>query len=89
MLPGGYLTLVIHNSPPGTGQSSCIMEATPGFLCLSDVSWFIICFSLHNGKGEESHSKFTKKLQVPHENYSTELLLAGEVSGEVSKVDML
>lgn len=41
---------IMHNTPPGAGHSGRIIEATPGFLGLGNMSWFIIYFSLHNGK---------------------------------------
>lgn len=57
MLPGDYLMLIMHNTPSSARQSGSIMEATPGFFCLSEVSWCIKCFSLHNEKGVSNYKE--------------------------------
>lgn len=61
---------IMHNTPPGAGHSGRIIEATPGFLSLGNMSWFIIYFSLHNGKRENMNVKLLKKSNHFDENYS-------------------
>lgn len=41
-----YLMFIMHDTPPGAGHGGRIAEATPGFLGLGDMSWFIVYISL-------------------------------------------
>lgn len=63
--------LIMHYTPPGAGQSGHIMEVTPGFLSLCDVSVFVIWFSLHDGKGESVISKLIKRFYQYAKIYGT------------------
>lgn len=42
--------LKMHHTPLDAGQGGRVMEATPGFFSLGDVSWFIACSFLRNKK---------------------------------------